>query len=310
MAHWKGSSPRFIRCAPGSKQRYAKRVQDDFKLSWEDSKAMAVLNCDGGGGDPAYVTTGKYIEGYDPEYQMYSRPDMWPSDNGSLFTFAAFLRIPDQPSYLNNRMLLSGQDDWTTLILREWDNYTDAGGNTNRFLSYVQNVAADGYSGFGLSNSVHGISASEWFAYMFSIDYSGAAPVVRHWVHRKGDATGFDVVGLELDAATGQIVFDWDDTSIVTSVGMHPNQHTNQGNYDISAIYITNEAVDWSVEANRLKFVDTAGKPVDMGSNGSLLTGTQPKHYAPDGDLSNNRGTESNWTASGTISDSSTSPTD
>ena len=52
MSDRKGSSPKFIRCAPGLKQRWAKHLQEDFKLSWAAASALAVVNCGGGAALP------------------------------------------------------------------------------------------------------------------------------------------------------------------------------------------------------------------------------------------------------------------
>ena len=41
MSDRKGSSPRFIYGAPGLKQRWAKHLQKDFKLSWAAASALA-----------------------------------------------------------------------------------------------------------------------------------------------------------------------------------------------------------------------------------------------------------------------------
>lgn len=259
----------------------------------------------------SYTATAKAFNTYSPDFHRYYRSNMWPSDNGSLFTFAAFFRLPDQATYWNNRIFLGGLSNYLTLFFRQWDNFTNAGSQTNRFLSYIKDISGDGWAAFQLDNPTHGINMDDWFAFMLSIDYSGAVPVVETWVHKKGDATAINVGGgLELDADAGPIVFEWDDTSVVTSVGSHPSYLGDHGNYDVCEIYITNEAVDWSDEANRLKFVDADGKPVGLGSDGSDLTGTQPKHYAPDGDLTNNLGTESNWSENGTIPNADTSPSD
>ena len=264
------------------------------------------------GSSGPYITTAKAFNTYFPDYHRYYRSDMWPSDNGSLFTFAGFFRLPDQATYLNNRIFLGGLNNWLTLFFRQWDNFVDAGSQTNRFLSYIRNATSgNGWAAFQLDNPTSGLNMDDWFAFMLSIDYSGAVPVVETWTHKKGDAAAINVGGgLELDADTGPITFEWDDTSVVTSVGSHPSYLGDAGEYDACEIYITNEAVDWSVEANRLKFVDNTGKPVGLGSDGSDLTGTAAKHYAPDGDLTNNLGTESNWTENGTIPGASTSPSD
>ena len=77
---------------------------------------------------------------------------------------------------------------------------------------------------------------------------------------------------------------------------------------EVSHLWISSEYVDISADYN--KFFDANNKPIDLGSDGSTPTGTQPAHFAPDGDLRNNLGTESNWTGVGTLAASSTSPTD
>jgi len=51
---------------------------------------------------------------------------------------------------------------------------------------------------------------------------------------------------------------------------------------DLAELYMTNEYLDLSMDANRRKFIDAFGagaKPVDLGLDGSLPTGTQPLLY-------------------------------
>jgi Concanavalin A-like lectin/glucanases superfamily len=51
-------------------------------------------------------------------------------------------------------------------------------------------------------------------------------------------------------------------------------------NGDVADCYFgPGQYLDLSVEANRLKFRDPGGKPVDLGSGGSLPTGTRPALY-------------------------------
>jgi len=81
----------------------------------------------------------------------------------------------------------------------------------------------------------------------------------------------------------------------------------------ISELYINQaEFIDITVEANRRRFIDAAGKPVSLGSDGSLPTGTAPIMYL-NGDSTNfqtNQGTGGNFTVTGALDDCSTSPTD
>jgi hypothetical protein len=70
--------------------------------------------------------------------------------------------------------------------------------------------------------------------------------------------------------------------------------------------------LDFSVEANRRKFISAAGKPVDLGADGSTPTGTAPLVYL-NGDettFGTNAGTGGNFTITGTLTAASTSPSD
>jgi len=70
--------------------------------------------------------------------------------------------------------------------------------------------------------------------------------------------------------------------------------------------------LDFSVQANRRKFISATGKPVDLGADGSLPTGTAPIIYLnnPAGTFGTNKGTGGNFTVTGTLDTASTSPSD
>jgi hypothetical protein len=65
---------------------------------------------------------------------------------------------------------------------------------------------------------------------------------------------------------------------------------------------------DISIAANRRKFITAAGKPVDLGTDGSTPLGLQPLLYMPHGDPADNRGTGGNFTVTGTLEPSALSP--
>lgn len=74
--------------------------------------------------------------------------------------------------------------------------------------------------------------------------------------------------------------------------------------------------LDFSVETNRRKFISASGKPVKLGANGSLPTGTAPIIYlhlddaeAP-ADFATNRSTGGNFTITGALTTGSSSPSD
>lgn len=73
----------------------------------------------------------------------------------------------------------------------------------------------------------------------------------------------------------------------------------------MSEFFFTTEYIDFSLEANRLKFRDAFGNPVSLGADGKTPTGTAPAIYmrfdpAAQG---TNSGTGGNFTKSGTIAD-------
>lgn len=74
--------------------------------------------------------------------------------------------------------------------------------------------------------------------------------------------------------------------------------------------------LDFSVQANREKFRSAAGKPVSMGTTGSVPTGTVPTIYLhlDDGETANNfavnRAGSGNLTVTGALATAATSPSD
>lgn len=81
----------------------------------------------------------------------------------------------------------------------------------------------------------------------------------------------------------------------------------------LSELYFApGQFLDFSVTANRRKFIDANGKPVSLGSDGSTPTGTAPAIYLK-GDKTNfgtNAGTGGNFTVNGALEAASTSPSD
>ena len=70
--------------------------------------------------------------------------------------------------------------------------------------------------------------------------------------------------------------------------------------------------LDVSVEANRRKFITSANKPVDFGSDGSTPFGAQPEVYLnnPTATWHTNLGSETGFTERGALTDAATNPND
>lgn len=83
---------------------------------------------------------------------------------------------------------------------------------------------------------------------------------------------------------------------------------------DMAELWFTNEYVDLSVQSNREKFVSGTGAsavPVDLGSDGSTPTGTQPKVYfkgaASVWNAGTNAGSGGNFGMTGSVTDANSS---
>ena len=98
--------------------------------------------------------------------------------------------------------------------------------------------------------------------------------------------------------------------------GALPNSG-NKLNGALAEVYFApGQYLDFSVEANRRKFISSSGKPVNLGADGSTPTGVAPIVYFHLGDgesvanFATNRGTGGNFTITGTLDAASSSPSD
>lgn len=87
----------------------------------------------------------------------------------------------------------------------------------------------------------------------------------------------------------------------------------NNSIVDLADVWVgLGQYLDLSIDANRRKFIDAGGKPVYLGANGELPTGTTPAVFFS-GDAAafpTNRGTGGAFTLTGALTNASTSPSD
>jgi hypothetical protein len=115
-----------------------------------------------------------------------------------------------------------------------------------------------------------------------------------------------------------------------SSSGAGPNtvSYTSMDNWNVAGVntridggvaelyFAPGQFLDFSVQANREKFIDASGKPVNLGATGSIPTGTAPAIYLhlDDGETANdfaiNRGTGGNFTVTGALTTYASSPSD
>lgn len=82
-------------------------------------------------------------------------------------------------------------------------------------------------------------------------------------------------------------------------------------NGDMAQFYFESDVyIDLSVAANRAKFISPTGRPVNMGPNGTVPTGSRPDFFL-DGALAGwatNKGTGGGFTTVGTLTEAATRP--
>ena len=85
----------------------------------------------------------------------------------------------------------------------------------------------------------------------------------------------------------------------------------DQLNGDLADLWIDYDTyIDFSVEANRRKFIDSGGNPVYLGDDGSIPTGSAPEIFLSGDtvDWHTNKGTGGGFTENGALTDAATSP--
>lgn len=133
----------------------------------------------------------------------------------------------------------------------------------------------------------------------------------------------------DLATSTEQIYVNGvSDVTVVTSsdvaIDYTNNEHAlgashignNKYDGDLSEYYFTNTHLDLSVADNLAKLINEYNKPVNLGDDGSLVTGTQPLVYfsVREGDAASafftNKGSGGDYTDQGSVVLSATSPSD
>jgi len=119
-------------------------------------------------------------------------------------------------------------------------------------------------------------------------------PVAQMYVN---DVDVADVLTLTQDAEP-----DWLDTDLGIAARSNGN---NKWQGCIGDVWMTQEYVDISVEANRRKFFNGDGTLVDKGADGSLPTGTQPIrfHRGPAANFATNLGSGPAMTVNGVFTE-------
>lgn len=146
------------------------------------------------------------------------------------------------------------------------------------------------------------LSSGAWTHVLFSFDLSdtGKRDIYINGVDSSPSWTTYDNSALDVAVPDHR-------------VGANAAGSGSSLNADISELWVAYGVyIDFSVAANRAKFRNSGGKPVNLGTDGSLPTGTAPILFfssATDA-WHTNKGTGGGFTENGTLTTASTSPSD
>lgn len=152
--------------------------------------------------------------------------------------------------------------------------------------------------------------------YLSSIESSdGWVHALASWDQASGGARQFyknDVSGVNVYSNSDDTIDYTDGSSGYNGFSVN-GSGAQKFNGDIADFwFMPGVHIDLSVEANRRKFIDANGKPVNLGSDGSTPTGSAPPIFlsGATGSWHTNKGSGGGFTLNGTLATASTSPSD
>lgn len=222
-------------------------------------------------------------------------------------------------TYLTRGGALTGAADNKTATVSVWVRAASGGDGTNRSVF----GADDGSQEFRVqldSNNRFIVNAdnsagTEVFDARTSNGSLHSAFGWRHCICSFDLATGAKHIYLDDVSDYNQFTFTDDETVdwTLTSWAVGADDSGSPGalmNGDVADLWVDNSYIDLSVAANRRKFIDGNGKPVDLGSDGSSPTGVAPLVFLSGETASwhTNKGTGGGFSETGSLTDASSGP--
>ena len=215
---------------------------------------------------------------------------------------------------------LTGAADGKTGIVSFWYRVDGGDGVARILISNTDNATRINH--IGVDNTIQITAGNAALTQIMGIKTS-AKLASSTWLHI--------LASWDLSTTTTNLyVNDVSDKTIITATVNDTIKYT-EANWSIGALvggtsklngciadfyYAPNQYLDFSIADNRRKFISADGKPVNLGTDGSLPTGTAPIIYfhldpaeAP-ADFATNRGTGGNFSITGALTAGSTSPSD
>lgn len=238
----------------------------------------------GGGGGPAPPAGGYFADAvrFNTDRLHTAGADLSPNANGKLGILSFWFKR-------------KGGVGATRFI---W--HSDGGSYQCRHMDTNQIILSG--SGFDLRTTTAISDTTTWHHYLAAWDRGNG--IAQLFIDDADDAN----VGANTDE-----VFDY--TRFGHAVGSLESVRANTWDAEVADYYQNwQEFLDMTVVANRRKFRDAAGKPVDLGIDGALPTGTGPRVFftgdAAVWNAGTNAGTSQDFTMHGGVTDATSSPSD
>ena len=212
--------------------------------------------------------------------------------DGKLATISAWLFIPSWPGVEARVFSIS------ILGPTRFAIYTDPA-TSGRIIFFARNSAATTVLDAGLTS----FPLNQWVHLLVSIDQASGMQVYINGSDASANLTVSTLIDSNIDFSAG--------TGSRTWVGAF-HLGSQYWNGYMADLYVNlSAALDISVEGNRRKFISADGKPVYLGANGQIPTGSQPQffHTGPTATWHTNRGSVSGGTETGALSDAPSNPT-
>lgn len=219
---------------------------------------------------------------------------------------------------------LSGVSDSANGILSVWLRIDTIIGTVMRIIGGSASLAGPGdqvrFSRNSIGNGILFNAIGSGGSVLYTATSAGTYAVSATWKHL---LCAWSSAGLQLYtndandlAATGSSATSNDYTIADWGVGGDPNNTNKLGAAVADLYFAPAQTLDISVQANRRKFITPEGRPMYLGTDGSVPTGTAPAVYlhvdkgeAP-ANFAINRGTGGNFAVTGALTVGSTSPSD
>lgn len=232
-----------------------------------------------------------------------------------------------EAGFSTNAVDFDGSNDYLT----RGGNLTGAGGSTGFTLSFWFKPGADSTTQYIFHNSNNRVlvmrrNTNDLFVVIREVSSSALfvctstntdLTIANGWRHVliAGKTTAPANIDIYIDDSdVTNAITQFTGTMAMTSSDWQVGaQSTGANKFDgcLSEFYFNhNNYIDLTVEANRRKFIDATGNPVDLGSDGSTPTGASPILYL-NGNSTNfqtNQGTGGNFSVTGALADCGDTP--